>query len=166
MERVEGRPLLLLVFLPKHQSLIYPVQFIYPFTQTTKTTRTARSCPTPHPNRNHALPNNNHPPPRRGGRVCSSFANQPERQPILHRPPRRLRQINLLRRQRPGRNLLLLDLQTPRGPLRHGFQRPGLGQRVQLRRVCEGLAWREVDHCDGKWKNKNKNPNLERNTRK
>jgi hypothetical protein len=102
---------------------------------------------------NHALPNN-HPPPCDSSGLRSSPSHhqrQPERQPECHRSPRGLRQIDFLRRQRPRRNLLLLNLQTPRRPLRHGFQRASLGQRRQLRRVCEGLAWGEVDCCDGEY---------------
>jgi hypothetical protein len=102
---------------------------------------------------NHALPNN-HPPPCDSSGLCSSPSHhqrQPERQPECHRSPRGLRQIDFLRRQRPRRNLLLLNLQTPRRPLRHGFQRASLGQRRQLRRVCEGFAWGEVDCCDGEY---------------
>ena len=109
---------------------------------------------------NHALPNCHR--RSRNSRLCSCPAHdgqQPKRQPLLPRPPRRSRQIHLLRRQRPRRNLLLLNLQAPRRPLRHSLQRPSLGQRGQLRRLRQSLPRRQIDCCDGK-KRKQSNPTV------
>ena len=151
-ESREELVLFVLSKLPFNHSYIR--SFVRPFTRITllpfSNTQQPDSRPVEHHLPNNALHKRHHHPSSGGHHSLRRSHSSPKRQPRLPRPPRRVRQIDFLRRQRPGRHLLVLDLQAASGPVRHSVQRAGLGQRGQLRRLCKGVACREIHHCHGK----------------